>query len=159
MGYYTRAFCTSEKVPTIKELIEWAETKGIKLFTSDEIDLETRDWDDVAIYYRKDKLPILSEINHEEDDEACLMKNEIEEFKEFLSDVKGFLNPSKSKVIEHLGKTRFIVANQLPTSDIEDDGFDANGIVLQYFEKHCGGMIQIDGEGFYEGNKLIIRLE
>jgi len=28
-----------------------------------------------------------------------------------------------------------------------------------YFVQHNGGMIQADGEGFYEGNKVIVALE
>lgn len=61
-------------------------------------------------------------------------------------------------MLRHLGQTRFTVACQLPTSDIDDDGYDAVGAFLEYFVTHSGGMIQADGEGFYRGNRLIVEL-
>ena len=159
MGYYVRAFCTSEHIPSIKELLEWAESQGCLLFVPDGTDLEARDWDQLDIYYKKEKLPFLSEINRYQDDAECLMRTEIEEFKEFLSEVRSFLNFGKTKVINHLNKAKYIVANQIPTSDFDDDGYNALGVYLQYFVKYCGGMVQADGEGFYEGNKLIVKLD
>jgi hypothetical protein len=84
------------------------------------------------------------------------MKEEIGEFLEFIG--RPGLSFKKRKVIEHLKKTRYIIACQLPTSDIDDDGYDANGDFLTYFVENCGGIIQADGEGFYEGSKLIVKL-
>ena len=63
------------------------------------------------------------------------------------------------KVIGHLRATRFVVACQLPTTDIDDDGFEANYQFLNYFVQHHGGLIQADGEGFYEGSDLIVPVE
>jgi hypothetical protein len=61
--------------------------------------------------------------------------------------------------LEHLAATAFVIACQLPSSDIEDDGYNVNGHFLTFFVEHCGGMIQADGEGFYEGDKLILLLK
>lgn len=55
--------------------------------------------------------------------------------------------------------TRFTVAAQLATSDIDDDGYNALGYMLRYFVEHNGGMIQADGEGFYDGDEVIVALE
>ena len=46
------------------------------------------------------------------------------------------------------------MAAQLPTSDIDDDGYDANGWVMRFFLDDHDGMIQADGEGFYDRDKL-----
>ncbi len=51
------------------------------------------------------------------------------------------------------------MAAELATSDIDDDGYDALGNLLAYFVENNGGMIQADGEGFYEGDRLIVELE
>jgi len=51
----------------------------------------------------------------------------------------------------------FIIASQL-LNDIEDDGYNANGWFLDYFVQHCGGMIHADGEGFYDGDKIILEM-
>ena len=40
-----------------------------------------------------------------------------------------------------------------------NDGNNANGHFLTFFVEHCGGMIQADGEGVYEGAKLILPLK
>jgi len=53
----------------------------------------------------------------------------------------------------------FVVANQIPTSDFEDDGFDSVGEFMHFFVEHHGGMIQADGEGFYEGGQLVVPLD
>ncbi|KNY25529.1 hypothetical protein [Pseudobacteroides cellulosolvens] len=162
MGYYVRAFCTSDRVPTIKEIFDWAASQGYKLGVSDnfkDIDMKSNNWERVDILYKAGKLPILSEINRDEGTDNCLMREEIEEFKERLSEVRGLLNIKKKKVETHLANTRYIVANELPISNIDDDGYNANYIFLKYFVVHCGGMIQANGEGFYEGDKLIIKID
>jgi len=46
----------------------------------------------------------------------------------------------------------------LPTSDIDEDGYTALGHVLTYFVNNNAAIIQADGEGFYEGEKVIVEL-
>lgn len=162
MGYYVRAFCTSDKVPTIKEIFDWVASKGYKLGVPDDLvdfDLNSNNWEHVDILYKEGKLPILSEINRDNFTDDCLLREELDEFREFLSDVNGFFNLKKKKVEKHINKTKYIVANQLPTSDIDEDGYNVNGIFMEYFVNHCGGMIQADGEGFYENSKLIVKIK
>jgi hypothetical protein len=161
MGYYIRAFCLSDKVPTIREILTWAASQGCKLEIASDfqnLDLDLIEWEQVGIVYKQGKLPFLCEINRDDGTDDCLMREEVEEFKEFLSEVKGLFNINKKKVLNQLERTRFIISNQIPTSDFDDEGYDANGIFLTYFVQHCGGMIQADGEGFYEGNKLIVKI-
>lgn len=162
MGYCVRAFCTFERVPTIKEILDWVKTQGYELEVAPDFkdsDLNTDKWEQIGIIYKKGKLPFLSEVNVDDGSVDCLIKDEIEEFKEFLEEVNGLLNWNKKKVLKHLSETKYIIANQIPTSDFDDDGYNANGEFLNYFVKYCGGMIQADGEGFYEGNKLIVKLD
>jgi hypothetical protein len=44
-------------------------------------------------------------------------------------------------------------------SDIDDDGFEANGQLLDYFVDKHEGIIQADGEGFYDGRNLAVELK
>ena len=83
--------------------------------------------------------------------------DEVTEFKELLEEIKN--SPAKRQVISHLNRTRFIVACRLPTTDIDDDGYDVNGDFLGYFVDHCEGMIQADGEGFYRGAEVLLAVE
>ena len=155
MGYYVRAFCSSEQIPSIKELLDWSKSQIATVSISG--DADSRNWSQIEIYYKKNKSPFLSEIIQEEGDSECLMETEIEEFQEFLSEIAD--SSGKSKVLKHLKETKYIVVNQIPTSDFDDDGYEALGVYLQYFIKHCGGMVQADSEGFYEGNELIVELD
>jgi hypothetical protein len=52
---------------------------------------------------------------------------------------------------------RFFIASILDKNDINDEGYDFNGWILQFFEENCDGMVQIDGQGFYspEGNIIL----
>ena len=52
----------------------------------------------------------------------------------------------------------FIVACQLPTSDIDNAGHNTNGGFLAFFTAGCGAIIQAEGDGFYEGNHLVLEL-
>jgi hypothetical protein len=81
---------------------------------------------------------------------------EIEEFLEFLEDAPD--STAKEKVLQHLRETKAIVATQL-LGDVDDDDYAAAGTFLNFFVEHCGGMIQADAEGFYEGDELIVELE
>lgn len=93
-------------------------------------------------------MPILLEVNRDDSgsDDESLVKEQIEEFLEFLEDSPN--DAGRKKVEAHLRATKFVVAAQLATSDIDDDGYTALGKVLGYFVDHNGGLVQADGEGF-----------
>ena len=59
--------------------------------------------------------------------------------------------------MSHLKKTQIIISSQL-LNDIDDDGFHANGVFLDYFVEKCNGMINADSEGFYDGDKVILEI-
>src|SRR5262245_57679752 len=164
MGYYVRAFCTGQQVPELTAIQLWLETHGSPAVLDDPdhaidamrsqvsspptLNLHTSDWEQIAIAYKLGKLPILAECNRDDGTPDSLLRQEIGEFVELVDDAPSSL--AKQNVLRHLKATNFIVACQLPTSDIEDDGYEANGEFLAFFVERCGGMIQDDGEGFYE---------
>lgn len=159
MGYYVRALCKSEKVPTLKEVFDCCATKNINLKVhsdySKDVDLDSRNWEQFALEYERGKLPIIVEVNRDDGNEDCLFRREINAFIEIIG--SPGLSLSKRKVLQHLKETNFTVADQL-LSDVDDNGYDANWEFLRYFVEHCGGMIQADGEGFYESTKLIVKI-
>ena len=57
-----------------------------------------------------------------------------------------------------LRASRTIVTAQL-LSDIDNIGYYAVGVFLGFFVEHCDGMVQADGEGFYEGDRPIVELK
>ncbi len=158
MPYHVRAFCTSPNVPTLTQVFEYAESQGVSLSpdeTHGKTDVNTSDWSEVEISYKPDKRPLVAECNRDDGSDDCLARVEPQEFIQEIG--SPGLSFSRRRVIKHLEATNFIITVQL-FSDIDDDGYEANGTFLNYFVEHCDGMIHADGEGFYDGNKLILEI-
>lgn len=150
MAYYLRAFCTSNDIPPLRTVLDWAASQGVRL-DAPKADLDTRTWEQAEVLYKPDRSPIVAEANADD-----LASEEAREFIESLDDVDE--SPEKQKVLGHLRQTRAIVAVQL-RGDIDDDGYTAAGTFLTYFVEHCAALIQADGEGFYERERLIVELD
>lgn len=156
MGYYVRAFCTSGDLPPLRTILESAKQQGMSVELETEHvapDLDSPDWREAELRYKPGNQPIPVDVIRSRDE---LLSDEIEEFVEFLEDAPD--SAAKDKVLQHLRETKAIVATQL-LGDVDDDGYAAAGTFLNYFVEHCGGMIQADAEGFYEGDELIVELE
>ena len=54
--------------------------------------------------------------------------------------------------------SRAVVGAQL-LDDIDDDRYYAVATFLTYFVEYCGAMIQADGEGFYEGDRVLVEFK
>jgi|SRR5215216_5289431 len=155
MAYWMRVFCTEGAPPPLEDVFAWTAARGQHLRLSEGQGAEhlPASWSQVAIEYRDGKPPFLAEISRVEDPEG---REEVEEFVELITETAD--SPERQRTLEHLERTRFIVANQIPISDFDDHGFDAVGEHIRFFVEHNGGMIQADGEGFYEGDQLVVRL-
>lgn len=161
MSYFIRAFCTLGELPPLRSVLASAAEHGSNLalnpaLTSPDT-LEDTGWTRAGIGYKNNNAPILLEVYRDIEEEDSSMREEVEEFLEFLEDAPR--NRHRRRVEKHLKNTRFIVSAQLPRSDIDEDGFAAVGNVLEYFVDNNGALIQADGEGFYEGRKLIVELD
>jgi hypothetical protein len=156
MGYYLRVVCTSEDLPPLGRVLEWAAAQGVSLTleSSSPGALDSAGWREAELRYKPGRQPLVVDVSRAGD--GSLVAEEVEEFIEFLAEVDE--SADKRKVLaHHLRASRAIVTAQL-LSDIDDDGYDAVGVFLGYFVEHCGGLIQADAEGFYEGDRLIIEL-
>jgi hypothetical protein len=155
LGYYLRAFCKSE-VPPLRRVLEWVANEGVVL----ELDggselLDDENWREAEIRYDEGKQPLVVDVSRASSNDE-LLSDEVEEFVEFLEDVDD--SPEKQKVLEQLRESRAVVGAQL-LGDIDDAGYSAIGVLLSFFVEHCGAMIQADGEGFYDGDRLLVELE
>lgn len=103
--------------------------------------------------YAEGHVPFTVELNTKEGDDSLAAQ----EIAEFLEALQGMMKKSckRDRVIEHLQQTRFVVACRIPT----DAGFHAVDVFLAYFLVHAGGMVQADGQDFYEMGKSIVELE
>jgi hypothetical protein len=160
MGNYIRAFCVGEEVPSVTKLVQWLATRevAVKVQDGDPMKMQSRGWEQVSLVYKEGKLPIIARCSRT-DAKSSDAGSAAEELKGFIERIGAVgKNKTKRRVVDHLKATRFIVALRLPKADMDDAGWDANGQILTYFLDHCGALIQADGEGFYEGSKLILEM-
>ena len=154
MPYHVRAFCTDEFRPSIDEL-EAAlkrDNPAARFETDDE--RTSADWCHAYFYYKEGKEPVVVEVNVDDSGESLAA----EECREFADEIgRPGISLSERRVLSHLTHTQFIVCCQLK-SDIDDDGYRWNGELLNYYVMNHGGMIHADGEGFYDGDKIIVDL-
>jgi hypothetical protein len=156
VGYYLRAFCTSEDLPPLGRVFEWAAAQGV-LFAlenaPDPDELDSARWRWAELRYMHGKRPLVVDVSRAADYGPPF--EEVEEFIELLEQVDE--SAQRHWVLAHLRESRAVVTVQL-FSDIDDGGYDAVGIFLSFFVEHCGGMIHADLEGFYDGDRLIVKL-
>jgi hypothetical protein len=156
MAYWMRVFCTEGAPRPLEDVFAWTAAQGQQLRLSEGrqgAEHLSEPWTYAAIEYRDGRLPFVAEISWVEDVEG---REEVEEFVELIAETAD--SPERQRTLEHLERTRFIVANQIPTSDFDGCGFNAVGEFMRFFVEHNSGMIQADGEGFYDGDQLAVRL-
>lgn len=160
MGYYVRAFCTQGEFPPLRPILAFSAERGAPLDLDPEVGgsgLDDSLWDQAGIVYKNHKASILLELSRDEGKDESLVRAEIEEFMDILEDAPK--NRYRRRVETNLRNTRFIVAAKLPPSGIDEDDFAALGNIMRYLINNNGAMIQADGEGFYEGEKIIVALD
>jgi hypothetical protein len=156
MSYYVRAFCTSGDPPPLRTILDWVRSEGVSLDLDTENvtpDVDSSDWKEAELRYKPGNQPIVVDVTRSRDE---LLSEEIDEFLEFLEDTPD--STAKSKVLKHLRETDAIVAVQL-LGDVDDEGHAAASTFLNFFVVNCGGLIQADAEGFYDGDEVIVELE
>jgi len=157
--FFTRVFCLRKEPPPLGLLIEFLKARGATPILPSEINeklLNSWNWVGVEIGYHRDKKPILL---------TCVRKGGAQD-EVFRQDIGGFLHFVEAhreidnwRVADQLHACRFYIATILDKNDITDEGYDFNGWVLQFFQENCDGMVQIDGQGFYnEEGELIFEL-
>jgi hypothetical protein len=149
MSYFLRAFCTSADLPPLRKVFEWAESEGVRLEATS-VDDDTAEWQQAEIVYRPGRQRFVAEADTDE-----VLREEVEEFIESLEDADD--SREKQRVLDHLERSNAVVAVQL-LGHPDADGHRAATTFLTYFVAHCGGLLQADGEGFYDGDRLIVEL-
>ena len=157
MGYYLRAFCLSDELPPLCAAFEAAAEEGVELRLArdhDAVDVEAADWGQAAIIYAGGRRPFLAEM-HRAAEADGLVAEEVEEFSALLDGVPD--TPEKARVLDQLTRTRAVVATQLLGDP--DPALTPAATFLAFFVNHCGGLVQADGVGFFEGDELIVEVD
>jgi hypothetical protein len=164
MTYYVRAYCTDGEVPTIGTVLAWAGEHGLDLDPPPEMpefvtwvgehppdwrswtpqELASRDWDGVALWWRKDCTPMTGTIRGLDDWDA-----------ERVAELPR--SRQRDQLLARLAGTRFVVSLSLPISALEDDAlWEAVSVVLDFFTQHHGALVHVEGEGFFQAGRVIL---
>jgi hypothetical protein len=150
MGYYMRFFVTDQQ-PVTLDMLESA-FKAIDPSYAIVDRHPTRAENGILIHDDEPYGEI--EINNPGD---SLFESELNEFREFLADAQG---PNKQVVLDALNGTRAIIAVRVLWQDREsEDTLKKIDPLWAWLEKNHQGMGQADGEGFYQGEELILALK
>ena len=155
MAYFFRVFCITGEPPSVAEVLQWVKERGVTLRT---VPAGVTTWGEepISLVYDETKLPFQVEIDRNTGPDSLAAK-EIGEFLEMVREIKRYPR-KRSRVTEHLEKTRFLVACQIPVEDFDDAGFHALDVFMAYFLVRHDGMVQADGQGFYENGQITIEL-
>jgi len=155
MAYYVRIFCASSEVPTLTSIASWVATKGVRLdIVPVRGGIDSRDWSEAEVSQAGRAVRFHVGVNRVDASSEIALK-EIDEFREMVLATPE--STSRQEVLDHLARTKLIVANRIPTGAFEGADYDALGYFCEFIV-HAGGMVQADGEGFYRGKELILPL-
>ena len=154
MPYYTRVFCASSDLPTLAEIADALRPQfnHVRFETDDSLNSDA--WTNAELYYATDKQPIVLEVNRNDGPDSLAA----EESQEFIEGVRSVESQARDRICSHLEKTVAILSCQL-LGDISDMGYNANGELMNHFVNRCEGLVQADGEGFYQGPELVVELK
>ena len=142
MTYYVRLFTTSllgSLVPLQAQMIQ--QGYHVKPVGTNQLD----------IVYRSDRHPLTADLT---DSNNQTTRDDIAHFLDQVSRLTD--EPDQDLVLDVLARTRSLIAVGVPDDYESDD--EALSDVLDIVANFSEGLFQVDGEGFYDGGRLILRL-
>lgn len=156
---YSRVFCKNENAPPLRLLVEFLKSRGqLPILPPDmsEAMLDDWAWVQVILGYARERKPIQVFCVRDRGTYQDLFEQEQQQFREDLSSHDDL---EASLAQEHVTRARFILTTRMIEADITEDGYDFNGWILEFFQEHCNGIVQIDRQGFFSPKgELIVDL-
>ena len=156
---YSRVFCQKENSPPLRLLIEFLKSRGqLPILPPDmeEAALDEWAWAQVSLGYDKARKPIQLFCIRDRGSYRDVFDQEKALFLEVLN---SHDNVEATLVTETLNRARFILTTRIDPKDITDEGYDFNGWILEFYQEHCNGIVQVDDQGFYSPKgELIVDL-
>jgi len=154
--FFTRVFCLRKESPPLGLLIEFLKARGATPIIPSEVNeklLNSWNWVGLELGYAKDRKPILLTCVRKGGAQEDIYKTDIEGLLHF---VEAHHEDDNWRVVDQLRACRFYIATILDKNDISEEGYDFNGWILQFFQENCDGLVQIDGQGFFNAEGEII---
>ena len=158
MGQYLRAFCTATVAPPLHSVLGSLADAGLGWMADARgEELRSREWDQVKLRHPDSGRRLLITCDCDDDPSGQdFVREQIEEFIEFVQGAAS--SPGRKRVLHHLRSTKFIVACEIAAGG-DPTSAAVGRAVLSYFVRECGGLVQIDGEGFFDGDRLLLPAE
>ena len=156
---YSRVFCSRENSPPLRLLLDYLKSKGQIPFVPkmDPAALDDWAWVRVSLGYHRERKPIQLFCIRDRGSYQDVFEKERADFLDRVSvfdDIEGQL------VREQVTRSRFIATTRLVKADVTEEGYDFNGWILEFFQEHCNGLVQVDGQGFFSPKgELIVELQ
>ena len=156
---YSRVFCKNENAPPLRLLVEFLKSRGqLPILPPDMSDamLDEWAWVRVILGYARERKPIQVFCIRDRGSFQDLFEQEQKHFQEDLS---SYDDIEAGLAQEHVTRARFILSTRMVEADVTEEGYDFNGWILEFFQEHCNGIVQIDRQGFFSPKgELIVDL-
>jgi hypothetical protein len=156
---YSRVFCQREDSPQLRLLLDFLKSKNqIPLVPKmDPAALDDWDWAQITLGYHRERKPIQLFCVR---DRGSYQDVYEAEKTTFLKRLSVFDDEESQIAQEFVNRARFIATTQMVKNDINDEGYDFNGWILEFFQENCNGIVQIDGQGFFSPRgELVVDME
>lgn len=156
---YSRVFCQKENSPPLRLLIEFLKSRSQLPITPPDMEegaLDEWAWAQVSLRYDQARKPIHLFCLRDRGSYKEAFEQEKIQFLEILAAHDDF---EAGLAAESLKRTRFILTTRFDPKDITDEGYDFNGWILEFYQEHCNGIVEVDDQGFFSPKgELIVDL-
>jgi hypothetical protein len=156
VAFYMRVFCAIDRIPALEHALEYLQSREILLEPEAGTSIANRQWSDATLRDAQGGAQVrlqCSRVNPDDPDDLAGM-----EIREFLNRIgrPGF-SGAKRRVIKHLQTARAVIACKFPPGPRDQQTIRPHLELLRYFSSKCDGLMQVDGEGFYDkSNQLVL---
>ena len=156
---YSRVFCLRKDTPPLRLLLDFLKSKNqIPLVPKmDPAALDDWDWVQISLGYHRERKPLQLFCIREEGTYKDVLEQEREGF---LARLSVYDDEEAHIARDFVSRARFMATIRMASKDINDEGYDFNGWILEFFQENCNGIVQIDGQGFFSPKgELVVDME
>lgn len=158
MSDLIQIFCSEEPPPTLKQVMEFLSEEGFDIKfeegeeEDEEQDQEDPSWTEARLIYDDEQEALVLECwRSEESDEFDELRDEL------IATVEDMEETGAKKVLRRLKKAQFVI--QILPCDSDEEGESVVNALTAFFAAEFGGLVHVEGDGFYEGDDLLLEME
>jgi hypothetical protein len=153
VDFYIRVFSASQEAPLPGDLVAAAKRAGCAPAGMAGAGAQDPQWHELTLEYDRGRCPLRLERR------LATAPGEFPEVARFLAVVgKPGRSRAKKQVVERLSQSRQLIALCVPDHVIDDDDWQMVHSLLRYLQPLLDGLIQVDAEGFYNGDGKLLEL-